>query len=492
MDYNQTIKSVPKEMKDWLGAITEGYKFKKWESDPNWKKTIGTILTVKCDLTDVDAMSKKLGIDKKTVSNHKVVDVDLESLLGIKVKGKTWKVRFRETSKKTGSKAPDAKTTEKQEATSALVFELALKKKSGWITEDKFQKDKEVEKTIRKNYPEAYDDLDNDWISVFWKQHKTILDKLSSSQINKFDHKGGFMDFIGKVIKPLGVSKKDTWNPADIWGVRGNSASVIKKIEETVDGYETGTQTIQQLNALLRGMYKNKELIGISLKKTSGKEALWEEYNIDALTLKQIDDYKYSKITIIYNLKSTPNSQALDTAVQLRQSGGGSEYNFQITSNDTSKGDQNLKFESKPIGSAKARGGKAEIKQVEVLVEKLVKVHGGGTFENKHKKYPKNYNEFTKGSVDGITLARYKSMFDSIKSKVTTDCKDGDEFAQVIGKIFLGDKPWVAQSKLMQLNFLYHNSLIETDEEKYTEFWTDMLFLSIKKGDRFGPFAKLY
>ena len=41
-------------------------------------------------------------------------------------------------------------------------------------------------------------------------------------------------------------------------------------------------------------------------------------------------------------------TQSLDTAIQLRQSGGGAEYNFQITSNDTSKDSQNLKFESKP------------------------------------------------------------------------------------------------------------------------------------------------
>ena len=81
-------------------------------------------------MTDVDSVSKKLGIDKKTVASRKVVDVNLESLLGIKVKGKVNKIRFRETGKKTGSKAPDAKTTFKQEATSAAIFEHALTRKS--------------------------------------------------------------------------------------------------------------------------------------------------------------------------------------------------------------------------------------------------------------------------------------------------------------------------------------------------------------------------
>ena len=237
----------------------------------------------------------------------------------------------------------------------------------------------------------------------------------------------------------------------------------------------------------MRGMYKAKELVGISLKKTSGKEAKWEEYNIEALTLNEINDYKYNEINIIYNLKATAATQALDTAVQLRQSGGGAEYNFQITSNDTSKGSQNLKFESKPIGSSKARGGKAEIKAVEAL---LVDNSVGG-FRNKHQNYPKNFDEFTKQTIDGKDLKSYKMMFNSIRTKVGSDCKDGDEFEEVIGKIFTGSKPWVAQSKLMQLTFLDHVLKI-TDKRKYTEFWTDMLFLSIKKGDRFGPFGKLY
>ena len=481
MDLKETIKSIKTSnpgMVDFLEAITEGTKFKKFDADPNWKKTVGTILTIKVDLTDVDAVSKKLGIDKKTVSSHKVVDVNLESLLGIKVKGKINKVRFRETGKKTGSKAPDAKTTAMQEAGSKYVFEYVLEnKKSGYANFEKFKSDNKMIEGLRKIYP----DVDDDWLDVFYKQHKVIIDKFSSSKINHFDHSGGFMKVITEIVnKNFKITQKDNWNPADIWGVRGNSKDVIIKVEQAVYG-SRDSQTIQQLNSLLRGMYKAKELVGISLKKTSGKEAKWEEYNIEALTLNEINDYKYNQIDIIYNLKATAATQALDTAIQLRQSGGGSEYNFQITSNDTSKESQNLKFESKPIGSAKARGGKAQIKAVEALL----KDNGVGGYKNKHQNYPKNLDEF------GQSKKHYENMFNNIRTKVSTDCKDGDEFVKVIGLIFSGEKPWVAQSKLMQLTFLHH-ALDITDKQKYTEFWTDMLFLSIKKGDRFGPFGKLY
>ena len=515
MDYDETIKSVPKEMATWIEKITKGVDFKRWEADGKWDGSVGKMLTVKVDLTDVDAMSTKTGIPKKTVSSHKVVDVNLKTFLEsnklrkeFKKLGKVYSVRFRETSKKKGSKSPDAKSTRKQELASAAVFKVALARKSKWTTLDAFKNNKDIRKAIigadRPNdggYAEAYDDPDNDWITVFWKQHKTIIDKLSKSEISEFNREGGFMDVITKAAKGLGVTKKDNWNPADIWGTRGSDAAVIKKINDAVEGSETGTQTIQQLNTLLRSMYKSKELVGISLKKTSGKEALWEEYNIEALTLNEIDGYRYNEIGIILNFIPTNKVEktgALDTAVQLRQSAGGAEYNFQITSNDTAKPNQNLKFESKPVGGAKARGGKAEIKQVEKIVEALVKQKDGGTFKNKHQNYPKNLDEFLNKNIAGKDLKTYKKYFTDIRNHVTTDCNNADEFVEVISDIFNADeskggRPWVAQSKLMQLTFIWHDLKIKQKSEKiYSEFWTDMLFLSIKKGDRFGPFAKLY
>ena len=485
MNLDQTIKSAPEEMAGWMKAVTKGITFKQFDADARWDGSIGKMMVVKCHLDDVKAISKKMGIPITTKANHKVVDVNLKTFLKNELKGKVFNVRFRETGKKTSSKAPDAKTTAMQEQGSKFVFEYVLGKKSGYPNLQAFKSDKKLIDGIKKVYP----DVDDDWLDVFYKQHKVILDKFADSQITKFDHSGdgSFMKVITDIVKRnFQIAKKDNWNPADIWGVRGNSNDVIIKIETAVYG-SRDSQTIFQLNALMRGMYKAKELVGISLKKTSGKDAKWEEYNIEALTLNEVNDYKYNQINIIYNLKASPDgkTQSLDTAIQLRQSGGGAEYNFQITSNDTSKDSQNLKFESKPQGSAKARGGKAEIKAVEALL----KDNNVGGFENKHQNYPKDLDAW--GESNGAVVAKYSKMFDRIKTKVSSDCKDGDEFEEVIGKIFTGSKPWVAQSKLMQLTFLDH-ALKITDKRKYTEFWTDMLFLSIKKGDRFGPFGKLY
>ena len=486
LDKKQAIANAPEGMKEWLQVVTAYVRFKRFEADDLWTREKGKMYIINCDLTDIDKISKKTGIVKKTLGNRKVLDVNLKTLLDQKVKGKVWNVRFRETRKKTGK--ADAKTTKMQEAGSRYVFEYALNnKKSGWATEKKFETDVEMIEGLRKIYP----DVDSDWLSVFWKQHKVILEKFGDSKINKFDHEGGFMKEITEIVKTkFKISKKDNWNPADIWGVRGNSDEVIRKVKEATEG-SPESQTIQQLNTLLRSMYKAKELIGISLKKTSGTTAQWEEYNIEKMTLDEVDEYKYKKIELTCNIQiGSPNPTdkpwTQDSKVILRQSAGGPEYDFQIKQNST--GDfSNLKFESTPKGGRAARGGKAEVKAVEALL----KVHGE-SLTNAHQKYPMNFDQFMTQTIDGRSLSHWKNMFNNVNRKAETGCKDADEFVDRIGKVFLSEKPYEANSKLMQLHFLDDVIHLQRDNQKYTEFWTDMLFLSIKKGDRFGPFGKLY
>ena len=85
-------------------------------------------------------------------------------------------------------------------------------------------------------------------------------------------------------------------------------------------------------------------------------------------------------------------------------------------------------------------------------------------------------------------------MFSRVKrAGVKTEVSTQDIFAQNIQLLYQAE-PSIALSKLMQLTFLDNALKIEDkkDKEAYTEFWTDMVFLSIKKGDNFGPFGKLF
>ena len=468
LDPKAAIKYAPNGMKAVIESIIAGHQFQTFLAADTWNKKKTTRWVITSTLDDVSDLSKQLGIRTKTSGNKKIVDYDASS---------GWKVRFRESQKKAGGRAPDAKTTRMQELGSAYVFGYALKyRKRGWKTFSEFSNDKRMMRGLVKLYPDA---PDSDWLGVYFKQHFVILDKFGSSQINRFDHSGSnsFMSFITDIIKQnFGISKKDNWNPADIWGVRGSSSNVKKKIRETVFGSKD-SQTIQQLNALLRGMFKSKELVGISLKKTSpGKDARWEEYNVEALTLDEIDEYKFKDIKYEINLGK---NMTQDTKVQLRGSSGDNNYDFQIKAN-TSTEFSNLKWESTPVGARAARGGKAQVAAVVALMK-----DNGQTFNNSNRKYPQDVGEF-KGK-----LSSYKSMFNRVRGSAITDCSDSEEFAENMENMFLA-QPWVANSKLMQLTFLDDIISIKGNDKKYTEFWTDMVFLSIKKGDRFGPFGKLY
>ena len=160
----------------------------------------------------------------------------------------------------------------------------------------------------------------------------------------------------------------------------------------------------------------------------------------------------------------------------------GAKYNFQIRSNSGSSRFSNLKFEGTIPQSSSARGGKAQVDKVIDLLKS-----NGLNFENKYQNYPKTLEEFEK-SKD-----KYASMFEEIKKSCTTNIQKKEDFISNFQSLFSSSKQnlHIANSKLMQLNFIYQVLKLKPNK-KYEEFWTDMFWLSIRKGPNFGPHGKLY
>ena len=171
-----------------------------------------------------------------------------------------------------------------------------------------------------------------------------------------------------------------------------------------------------------------------------------------------------------------------DSKAQLRKNGQG--YNFQIKANSSTSWSR-LKWESTMKGASAARGGKAQTTNVIALL----KDNGIADFDPKWQNYPKNAQAF----ADEQT--KWEDMYDRVKDYADTKCKSASEFYTNIENMFQRGESdsKVANSKLMQLSYL--DSVIKIknkDQKAYEELWTDMVFLSIKKGDVFGPFGKLY
>lgn len=369
-------------------------------------------------------------------------------------------------------KSADAKTTAMQEKASTYVFERVLKHNESWDSTQEMMDDKKLMKGIRKVYPS----VEFEWMNVFFLQHKRMIKEFSSASFDIFDHSGNgsFMDYVSELVnKKFGVTKKDNWDPADMWMIKGSVADVKKKIEDNVAGSK-GTQTIEELNATMREMYKKRILVGISLKKVSGRQAQFEEFNIEALTLDERDDYNFPNVDSTINLTE---SMTQDTVVKLTKTGG-KGYKFQIKGNNSTDF-SNLKWEATQLGAGAARGGKAQVDQVVQLLK-----DNGKDFDKSNGNYPKTLNEYESDEK------KYTAMFNRVKKKADTGVTSAEDFSNNIKAKFLSE-PHVANSKLMQLAFLDAIYSI-TPKKDMLEVWTDMVFLAIKKGNKFGPFGKLY
>lgn len=396
------------------------------------------------------------------------------------------KVKFEQTGATTdasGKKIPEATMTRMQEMGSAWIFKRSIQDNIV------FNKPKDIKddittmnelKRIWKSVGDV-DEVGDDWIENFYKQNKTLLVKIGRPTFTEFNREGGFMDWITKLVKDeYGISKKDNWNPADIWLIQ-NEEKWKKVITDAIspNGYRgRRSQTIEELNAIFRTLFRSKQIFGISLKKISGNEAKYEEVNVRSSFFKNIESmtFKVDKLQSFCGRKGT-GFQTQDSRMFVVD--GNKEYNFQIKANSSTKM-SGLKYEPTAKGSGAARLGKATVE----LVVDLLK-DNGFSFDKEFAAYPQTADEFL------AEEDKYKKIFvDLFRANVDFgDVNTPDALYDVFLSVF-GTEPHVANSKLQQLTFFHLITRLKSDE--LNEFGTDMVFLAMKAGRRYGPFAKLY
>lgn len=368
--------------------------------------------------------------------------------------------------------------TKSQEEGSMWIMKRVLNGNVKYNSPEDIMKDvkyNELKKIFKKsNQLDSSGNVPFDWIKSYYKQQEAMLKKYQPNSFTefKYDGRGSFNDYIKKLYFKYRKGRYETWNPADIWIVNGRSSEIKKKIDKEVSG-SIATQNISRLNSILRKLFKEKKVIGISLKKVTGKYARFEEVNIDINQVLEIGKFNESlEITKMnFDLRVVDsNFKTKDLLVTLD---GSKSYTFQIKSNPP-----NLKFESSVKGSG-GRLGKAEVKKVSELIE----VYSKTKFHNNYKNHPKNVSEFENQKE------KYGAIFDEIKNKVTTNLNDKEDFYNHLRSGFVYN-PETANIKLLIMSFL--SSYYKIPENNRSDFWIDMLWLSEKKGAGFGPHGKLY
>ena len=403
----------------------------------------------------------------------------------------TQKIKFQATGKLTdssGKSVSEATMTEMQELGSAFVFRRAINENASWNSADALKADDVTMNGIKDIWKKVgkVNEVDDTWIENFYKQQKALIKKIGKPNFTEFNRNGGFMEFISDLVKKhYGISGKDNWNPADIWLIQDERkwTSMIKEAVESGRKGRSPAKTVQELNAIMRMLFKARQVFGISLKKVAaGQDATVTFANDKSEFFQSLEKMHFSYIAADCKMgKKKDKEGAITLSTQdtrLYVKDGGNTYNFQIKGNN-STGMSNLKYEPTASGATAARLGKATVE----LVERLLSDYNLN-FTKDNTSYPQTAKQFMDDSTD------WKGLISILqKNRVQIDAKTADEAYDNLAFVF-GTKPHVANSKCQQIKWLSEFLSLTPDDRD--NFGTDMVFLAKKEGAAYGPFAKIY
>ena len=519
-----STKADKKTMKDIMDSSIDAewnIDVRKWVSWPlmkrKGKKMVIAPLVIKTEKDSIKLIQKNYRNDKDKISGARdEITIAINGQQIVKFKGDD-KLKYQEGQFARGTSSVSAALrTKLQEKGSAYIFDLAINH------DIVFRTWKEIKTKPIGNGRTAYDGLadiwredanlpgvEDEWILNFYKQHKVLLPQVGSARFHDVNRDGGFMEWITDfVVSEFGHvigSKKDNWNPADVWLIKDED-NIKKKIKQSTgrfgiknlpfrDKKSSAETQLAQLNSIMRALWKEKFLMGISLKKVEGS-AKFEKVNTSQKFLDQVSKIsKMGSFTIgktgkgepvcnmVLKEGKRPHTVTWDSDdCRVRVLGWGKIYDFQIKRNSTDHDKyDNLKFEATDIAKGSARVGKAATFMVSDLLASQ-----GALYQNKSVQYPQTLVAF-----DESKEVEYKKKL-RLLQKNGVDL--GTSVDNAIDNIKLvmreTNYPGAGNSKLMQISWLYE--LYSLPQHQRDKIGTDMFFYASKTGKRFGPHGKIY
>ena len=421
-------------------------------------------------------------------------DINTDKIkVGRVVKGKnvSFDVNFNE--RKPPEEGRKQTPTQYQEKGTTDVFNNVLERNKRYKSISDMRKDTDLMKDIRdtfsgktakKNVGDHRDKVD-DWMNTFFNQQDLFfMQKYAPSKWSEFEyHNQDWVKFWSVFIKKVKtnegklVGDYTTWNPSDIWAVY-DKTGVNKAIDEAFK-LDEGDPRLSKLNNLLINLMTESKLVGISLKKIEGTGAHIEEMNISPKSMKLAEVVELKMSDIDLQVDNIVQKDKVTTYIKFAAT-----HTMNINLNDKKK-PGNLSFNTQVKGTA-AQGGQAPVK----LVEKLLTAKGSSNeFANDHTKYPKNADLFWDG-VDGVKGWEKKYEFVKTKTK-SSSWPSFDDFNKYLTIFYKDNKPQIAMTKLMQIDFYYDAIKNYKTAQDYADFWIALLHLGMKVGDRFAPHAKI-
>ena len=325
----------------------------------------------------------------------------------------------------------------------------------------------------------------------------------SSYGVYMYDGTGSFMDYITKLVGKKGLnlySKKDSWNPADLWlvkskGVQTNYITELNKVKEKVDNgharYKKDKMlAIKDINQILRKAYKENDICGISLKKSDQKKLNFLEFNLEAKeSAQKLPNVTFDRIELNCEYDSKTKGFISKTSYFYVKDNKQASYKCAYKSN-TGKDAGNITYEFLPDGKASAFLGKVPKDRFQTWLKDMIKelaptfgwmpqaklLPTKKTFGVKEKEIWKDKVKVIKEQFPNMTSIK---NLDTFVTNARASVKHGD---------------LVKYSTMMQMvDFTYLLARLQ-DNKKLTEFVTICYYSAQKKGQKyyFGPFGKLY
>ena len=402
----------------------------------------------------------------------------------------THRVNFiiKNISKKTPTKVFEKGTT--------VVFNRALKNNKKFKSGSDILNDPKTKELLDDVF-KGYEGELTKWSHTFYEQQKEFLKEFGKNDWSAFEYNNekDFVKFFADQIKRVGrtltkdkkgkimvvepVGRYEVWNPSDIW-----AAYKLPKIQDEIKkNLSPETQSLAELNTMLIDMFKDRRLVGISLKLIGkGKEAklVYRNDKPENMRIANIETLDFKDIK--FDIDNIWKPGVATVYVNY-----GKYFKVNLTRNDSG-----ITFASQ-INRTAAQGGNTPVD----MVQKLLKANvTSNTYSKNINDYPKSFETFADESEEYEKLYNIvKPYFDGAPPFGGT----GKSFVSTIqeefeGKTKSGKKGVNGTAKLMLLTF-FGNAFKITNKDKKKEFWTDILYMGMKVGGKgkgeFAPHVKI-
>ena len=391
-------------------------------------------------------------------------------------------------------------STKQQEMVTLKIFEELISSATTKWDNPKSGGYKKLRDTVlKKIWPDIDHPEREDWDKHFELQFNEVRNetKLPNNNFNVYSYTQ-FMDFIDKWVTQEGprgskgpwpvagnISKKDSWNPADIWLVKSGN-----EYKDYIERIKTAPK-IDVINGILREAFNAMVIVGISLKKSSGKKLFYDLLNLESqLPSMPPVEFGVFKIDLPYDDAKKEFTKTTNN-LTVKKKGGTTVGEMRIGTNTTKKG--NNTYEFKAAGAASAQLGKVP---KDLMLERLQQILG-----TSYSSLP-TWSDVQDNMIDGITD---KTHYRYWKVRVDAIIKNPGNIFQIDPNVKefpnnmldIGVKPIkkteAAAGQIVEFAYL----LTQMSKPQLNNFVEDCYYYAQKKGasvrgHRFGPFGKLH